>query len=158
MFITGCLISFGRSGRIYVHAMNILHGVLVQVACPCTVSSLGTGIDRQVYARTDHCYHLQGQRGTAAGTVSIIPCPGQKLWAHAASRQPARRERFITLQCIHYIVFITLYSLNCIPFIVFVKYHSGGGFRQIVDYIDIDLPLSYNCLPQLLIIYEICMA
>ena len=24
----------------------VLHGVLVQVACPCTVSSLGTGIDK----------------------------------------------------------------------------------------------------------------
>ena len=52
-----------RSGRIYVHAWNILHGVMVQVACPCTVSSLGAGIDRQVYARTNHSYHLQGQRG-----------------------------------------------------------------------------------------------
>ena len=51
MYITGCLIfgSFGRSGRIYVDARNILHGVLVQVACPCTVSSLGTGIEMYMH-------------------------------------------------------------------------------------------------------------
>ena len=35
--------------------------------------------DRQVYAPTNHCYHLRGQRGTAAGTVSILLCRNGQL-------------------------------------------------------------------------------
>ena len=54
MYITGCLTyaSIGRSGRIYVDVRNILHGVLVQVACPCTVSSLWTAIDKYMQVLT----------------------------------------------------------------------------------------------------------
>ena len=99
MYITGCLTygSFCRSGRIYVDARNILHGVMVQVACPCTVSSLGTGIDKYIHVCT--CQPLLPSAGIVwhvAVTVSIILCPGQTLWAHTARRHPTRRERFIT--------------------------------------------------------------
>ena len=55
MYITGCLVYgyFGRSWRICVNAWNILHGVLVQVAVPCTVSSLGTGIYKHMHVLTN---------------------------------------------------------------------------------------------------------
>ena len=51
---------------------------------------------------------------SVAGVFTIlqytVSCPGRTLWAHTASRQPARRKIGITLQYIHNIVFITLYS------------------------------------------------
>ena len=51
-FCHSALASLAVAGVFTYARGNILHFVLVQVACPCTVSSLGKGIDKHMHVLT----------------------------------------------------------------------------------------------------------
>ena len=137
-FILLCYSQYCRSGRIYVRAYHFLISPCIQELMFIGFEYLKVFLACQgpTVVANHHCYHLQGQPGTAAGTVSMTLSTAifillQVYQVYAVYEVYQIYMKYIKyVQCIKYEVYI-----KHIKYIKYSKYSKYIKYRKLIKYI-----------------------